>query len=97
MEVEVRRRPLIATAELRVAAVADRHITETAVHDQIDEHRKRQNAVGDQVAAEPVKDRADERADDNDREAHLRIEVLPDVKIPAAADGTVIDLRVGPY
>src|SRR5438105_2419076 len=95
MEVEVRRRPLIATAELRVAAVADRHITEAPVHDQIDEHRERQNAIGDQVAAEPVEDRADERADDDDGEAHLRVEVLPDVKIGAAAHGTDIDLRVG--
>ena len=51
----------LGAAELGVAAVADGEILQPAVDDQIDERRGGEDAVGDEIALEPVEDRADRR------------------------------------
>src|SRR5437762_14329134 len=66
----------IRPAELRVAPVADGEVFEPSVDDEIDQSRAGQNAVRDQVAAQPVKAAAHECADDDHREADPGIEVL---------------------
>jgi hypothetical protein len=49
-----------------------------------------ENAVCDEILAKPVEHRADERADDDNGETQLRVEILPDVEIAAEADRTDI-------
>src|SRR3954464_7624704 len=56
VEIESRSGPRVRAAEFRVAAVTDGHVFEAPVDDQIDQRGSRQNAIGDDVAAEPVKD-----------------------------------------
>src|SRR3954452_13439652 len=65
MQVEGGGGAAIRAAELGVAALADRHVLETTVDDEIDERRRAQDAVGDQVLAEPVEPGADQGADDD--------------------------------
>ena len=84
----------VLPAELAVASIADGDIAEAAVDEQIDQRRAAQDAVGDQIFPEPVEDRADQRADDDDREADFGIEVLADVEVGAAANRTHVDARV---
>ena len=55
------------------------------------DRRRGENAVGNQVALEPVEARADDDADDDNRQAQLRIEVLAAVEVGAAAHRTAID------
>src|SRR5439155_11584604 len=69
VQIEVRSRTPIFSAKLRVAAIAHGDIAETPVDDKINQCGKRENAVGDKVSTEPVEAGADERADDDDREA----------------------------
>src|SRR5215471_4111681 len=76
VKIERRRGSLVGTSELRVATIADCQLGQPAVHNQVDDNSAAKNAVGDQVEAEPVERGADERADDDDREADLRVEVL---------------------
>ena len=76
----------IGAAELGVAAIADGQVLQPAVDDEIDQRGGGEDAVGDEVAAEPVEDAADRRADDDDREPDLRIEVLADVEVARPAD-----------
>ena len=85
----------VGAAEFRVTAVADGQILQPSVDNEIDERRRGENAVGDQVAAEPVEHSADQRADDDDRQSDLRIEVLSDVEVSAAADRAPIDGAIG--
>ena len=94
MKIEVLGRPLVLAAELRVAAIADCHVAQAAVHEQVDERGPPQDAVGDQIFPEPVEDRANQRADDDDREPDLRIEVFADVEVRATANRTRIDTRI---
>src|SRR6185436_19871910 len=95
MQIECRSRPWIRTAEFRVAPVTDRHLLEPPVDDEVDERGRCENAVRDQVAAEPVERSTDHRADDDDREADFRIEVLARVKIRALAHWTYVHRTVG--
>src|SRR2546425_1903887 len=97
VKIEGRRAAFVFAAELGVTAVADGEVLQSAIHDEIDERRRPENAVRDQIAAEPVEARADERADDDDGEADLGIEVLADVEIGAGTDRTAIDGGVGAH
>ena len=54
MQIEGGRIPRVGAAELGVAAVADREILEAPVDDQVDERRGGEDAVGDEIALEPV-------------------------------------------
>ena len=94
MQVEGGRGARVAAAKFRVAAVADGDVLQPPVHDQIDQRRGREDAVRDQIAAEPVEAGADQGADDDDGEADLRIEILADVEIGAVADGAAIDRAI---
>lgn len=85
MQIEVRRRAAVVTAEFRVAAVAYGDVAEPAVDYQIDQRRRGQNAVRDQIAAEPVEARADRSADDDHGETHFRVEVFSQIEISTAA------------
>ena len=87
----------VRAAELGVAAVADGQILQPAVDEQIDQRGGGEDAVGDEIALEPVERRADHDADDHDGEAHLRIEVLAAVEVGAAADGAAIDVAARPH
>src|SRR6185436_5222242 len=75
MQIEVGCCPLILPPELGVASIAYGDVPQTAVDDQVDERGGRKDAVGNEVFAKPVEHGADERADDNDRQPHLRIEI----------------------
>jgi len=97
VQVEGGRAAFVLAAELGVTAVADGEVLQSAIHDEIDERRRPENAVRDQIAAEPVEAGADERADDDDGEADLGIEVLADVEIGTGTDGTAIDGGAGAH
>src|SRR6266566_189391 len=90
MKIEGGRGPLVGAAEFGVAAVADGDVPEPSVDDEIDQRGGAENPVRDEILAEPVEHAARQRADDDDREADFRIEVLADVEIAAAADRTAI-------
>ncbi len=94
MQVERRRRARVIAAEFGVAAVADRDVFQPPVDDEIDQRRGGKDAIGDEVAAEPIERSADRRADDHDGEADFRIEVLSDVEVAAVADRAAIDAAV---
>ena len=91
------RGPLVFAAELAVASIADRDIAEAPVDEQVDQRGASEDAVGNQIFPKPVEDGADERADDDDREADFGIEVLADVEVAAAAYGTDIDTRIAAH
>src|SRR4051812_29633094 len=91
MQVERRCTVRERTAELRVAAIAHRQILQPSVDRQIDQRRRRENAVGDEIAAEPVEAGADQRADDDNREPQLGIEILAQVEVAAFTDRAAID------
>src|SRR5262249_19166271 len=91
VEVEGRSTSLIPAAEFAAAAVAPRHVLQTTVTTATDHGSDGQNAVGDEIAAEPVEAGADERADDDDRQPDLWIEVLANVEVRALADRASID------
>jgi hypothetical protein len=59
--------------------------------DEIDEDGGGENAVGDEIAALPVESRADQRADDHQRQTLLRIEILARVEVAAGTDRAAID------
>lgn len=94
VEIEGSGGPLILTAEFRVTAITDGDVSEPSIDDEIDENGQRENAVGREVFAEPIEDRADQCTDDHDREADLGIEILPHVKLGAGADGTHVHPRI---
>ena len=94
MKVERRRRARIGTAKFTVTAVTDGDVLQSSIDNQIDQRRRRENAVGNDVAAEPIKYPADQRTDDDNGQADSWIEVLPDVEVSAVADWTSIDRRV---
>src|SRR5882757_3875982 len=94
MEVEGRRRPLVRASKLGVAAVADRDVLQTAIDSEIYQRGAPQQAVGHQVAAEAIENRADRRADDDDGEPDFRREILPDVEIAALTDGAAIHAAI---
>ena len=68
-----------------MAAIADGHILEPPVDHKINQHGNGENAVGDEILLEPIEHRADQRADNDDRQADLRIEILADVEIRSGA------------
>src|SRR5579872_3856201 len=77
-----------------MASVADGEILQTAVHDQIDQRRRRENRIGNEIAAEPVEHRTDCRADNDDRQADLRIEILARVEVAAATYRATINRAI---
>src|SRR5262249_54027676 len=97
VEIKGGSRPCVRAAELRVAAIADGDVLEPAVDDEIDERGGTENAVRDEILAEPVKDGADQCADNDHGEADLRIEVFPRVEVAAGAYGTAIDRPIAAY
>src|SRR5215510_8641118 len=94
MQVERRCVALIRATELGVTAIADGDVLQAAVDDEIDERGGSENAVGDEIPAEPVEAGADERANDDDGETNFGIEILADVEVSAAADRAAIDQLV---
>ena len=91
VQVELRSRPFVRAAELGVAPVADGDVFQPRVDHEIDHHGAGQDAVRNEIAAQPVERAADGRADDDDREADLRIEILPRIEIGARTDRASID------
>ena len=91
VEIEGGSRARVRPAKFGVTAVADGQDREPAVDRQVDEHCDAQQAVRNQIAAEPVEHGADERADHDDGEADLGIEVLARVEIAALTDRTDVD------
>src|SRR5215831_9432936 len=85
MKIKGWRCALVDAAELGMTAVTHRHFLQASIDHEIDQRGERQDAVRDEVALEPVEHRADRRADDDDREADLWIEVLAHVEITACA------------
>ena len=94
MEVEGGRGPRIGAAELGVAAIADGDVLQASVDHEIDERRASEDAVRDQIAAEPVEHGADDRAR-GDEEAHQMdedyIRALSYGLPPTAGEGVGID------
>src|SRR5262245_23645055 len=78
-----------------MTAVAHRHFLQAPVDDEIDERGNREDAVRDEITLEPVEQRADRRADDDDRQADLGVEVLADIEITAGAHRTLVDDFIG--
>ena len=66
----------------------------TPVDPQDYDRREREDAVGDEIFAEPVEAGADQTATDDDRQSELGIEILADVEVPARADRTRVNARV---
>src|SRR5215831_3074432 len=95
MKIKGWRCALVDAAELGMTAVTHRHFLQASIDHEIDQRGERQDAVRNEVALEPVEHRADRRADDDDREADLWVEVLADVKISAGAYRTLVDDLVG--
>src|SRR5207253_6772330 len=83
MQIERRRGSDIRAAEFGVAAIADRQIFQSTVDKQIDEHGAGENAVRQEIAAEPVEGAADKRANDDDGQSHLGIEIFSTVEVGA--------------
>src|SRR5207253_3653026 len=73
----------IRAAEFGVAAIADRQILQSTVDKQIDEHGAGENAVRHEIAADPVEGAADKRANDDDGQSHLGIEIFSTVEVGA--------------
>src|SRR5262249_23502258 len=94
VEVEGRRAALISAAEFAVAAVAYRHVLQLAVDDEIDQRGPGQDAVGNEIAAEPVEGGAYQPADDDDRQPDFRIEILANVEVRTLADRASIDRAI---
>src|SRR5436190_12345889 len=95
VQIESPRPPFVGAAKFAVAAIANGQILQAAVDDQIDQRRRGEDGVGDEIAADPVETGARERADNDDGETEFRIEILAHVEIAAAAHGTTIDRTIG--
>ena len=95
MKVECPRRALVAAAEFGVAPIADGHVVQPAVDNEIHEDGSGENRVRDQIASEPVERAADERPDGDDGQADFRIEILADIEVLAGADRAAIDGAIG--
>src|SRR2546426_2510453 len=94
VQVEGWRGARVRTSEFGVAPVTDGHFFDVPVHDEVDERCAAEDAVGDEVAAEPVEAGTDSGADDDDRQSHLRIEIFAHVEIFAATHRTSIDRAI---
>ena len=94
MQIERRRGSDIRAAEFGVAAIADRQIFQSTVDKQIDEHGAGENAVRYEIAAEPVEGAADDRADDDDGQPDLGIEILSTVEVGPVTDRAAIDFPI---
>ena len=91
VQIEGGRSARVRPSELGVAPVAHRHFFEPLINDEVDERGAAEDAVGDQVAAEPVEAGADRGADGDDSQSDFGIEVFARVEIGAGAQGTSID------
>src|SRR5262245_39694732 len=91
MQIKGRSRAAICASKFAVAAIADRHVFQPAIHDEIDECRRSENAVREEIPADKVEPGADRSADDHHRESHLWIEVLTYVEVGSLADRAAID------
>ena len=80
-----------------MAAVADRQVLQPPVDREIDQRGSAKDGVGDQIAAEPVEGRADQRTGDDDGETEFRIEILAQVEVAAVTHGTTIDRAAGAH
>ena len=94
MQVESWRAARVRTSKFGVAPVTNGHFFEAPIYDEVDERCAAQDAVGDEIAAEPVEAGADAGAHDDDRQSHLRIEIFARVEIFAATHRTSIDRAI---
>src|SRR5215467_9339168 len=95
MKIKGGRCALVSAAEFGMTAITHRYFLQPSVNHEIDERGEREDAVRDDVTFEPVEHRADRRADDDDREADLWIEVLTNVEIAACAYRTLVHDFIG--